>query len=269
MNKEIIKKWVKKVGVAVGSAITIFLLYVIFVITYQEVYIPHHIESLYQEGLNNPSKAEWVVKQLQSQEYNYEVAQDKALVLMRNYAQKEQMWAQVMLDQYNENHEIPLSSVIPINKNIWGITLGKSTKQEVWDYLDSKGIGHQELENGEVTQSVNDFDFAGIYWNCVNYHFVNNIVSNITFKSRGKEEVLKDFYYYLRNSMSTKYTISKRLRYKKNDRYRPQLFIKDPSTLIKLQLYNYTDDLSEYELDFRYIDLNIKKKKEKQDIDAI
>lgn len=269
MNKEIIKKWVKKVGIIIGSIIAIFLLYVVSVITYQEVYIPHHIESLYQEGLINYSKAEWAVKQLQSQEYSYKVAQEKALALLQNYAKKEQLWAQVMLDQYNEEHEIPLSSIIPINKNIWGITLGKSTKQDVWDYLDSKGLEHQELNNGEVTQALNDFEFAGIYWNCINYHFVNNIVSNITFKSRDKEEVLKDYYYNLRNSIFTKYTISKQLKSKKDNRHRPQLSIKDSSTLIKLKLYNYTDNLSEYELDFRYIDLDIKEKKEKQDIEAI
>ena len=269
MTKEIINNWFKRVGIAIGSAIAIFLLYVISVITYQEVYIPHHIESLYQEGLNNPSKAEWAVKQLQSQEYSYKVAQEKALALLRNYAKKEQLWAQVMLDQYNEEHEIPLSSIIPINKNIWGITLGKSTKQDVWNYLDSMGVWHQECQNGEVTQVIEDFEFAGTYWNCINYHFVNNIVSNITFKSRDKEKVLKDYYYNLRNSIFTKYTASKQLKTKKDDNHRPQVSIKDSSTWIKLKLYNYTDNLSKYELDFRYIDLDIKKKKEKQDIDVI
>lgn len=269
MNKDIIKKWIKKVGIAIGSIIVVLLLYIVSVITYQEVYIPHHIEALYQEGLNNPSKAEWAVKQLQSQEYSYNDAQEKALALIQNYAKREQLWAQVMLDQYNEEHEIPLTSIIPINRHIWGITLGKSDKKDVWNYLDSKGLEHYDLNNGEVTQVVEDFEFAGIYWNCINYHFVNNIVSNITFKSRDAEEILENYYCNLRNSLFTKYTISKQLKSIKDNRYRPILFIQDSSTLIKVKLYNYTDDLSEYELDFRYIDLGIKKEKEKQNIDAI
>lgn len=267
MNKEIIKKWVKKVGIAISSAVAICLLYVIFVITYQEVYIPHHIESLYQEGLNKPSKAEWAVKQLQNQEYSCKVAQDKALSLMQNYAKKEQLWAQILLDQYNEENEFPLRSIIPINKNIWGITLGKSTKQDVWNYLDSKGLWHDELNNGETTQAINDFEFAGIYWNCINYHFVDNIVSNITFVSRGRYNVIEDYYYTLRNSISTKYTISKQLKSEENGKQIHQFSIKDDSILIKLELCSVGS--SKYDLNFSYIDLNIKKKKEKQDIDVI
>nr|DAJ98354.1 MAG TPA: hypothetical protein [Crassvirales sp.] len=270
MNKEIIKKLVKKVGIAICSLTAMFILYVVSVITYQEVYIPYHIEALYQEGLNNPSKAEWAVKQLQSQEYSYKIAQEKALSLMQNYAKKEQLWAQVMLDQYNEEHEIPLNSIVPINKNIWGITLGKSTKQDVWNYLDSMGVWHQELENGEVTQVIEDFEFAGVYWNCVNYHFVNNIVSNITFKSRNEENILEDYYYSLRNMLSEKYSISKNQK-SKNDKvkYKSQYYLKDSNTLIKLKLYHYCHDLSKYELNFKYIDLKKQNKKRIQDINAI
>lgn len=269
MDKEIIKKWIKKVGVAIGSVIAIFLLYVVSVITYQEVYIPHHIKSLYQEGLSNPSKAEWVVKQLQSQEYSYKDAQEKALSLMQNYAKKEQSWAQVMLDQYNEEHEIPLSSIIPINKNIWGITLGKSTKQDVWNYLDSMGVWHQELENGEVTQVIEDFEFVGVYWNCVNCHFVNNIVSCIDFRTRDKTSILKDYYYCLRNMLSEKYTISKTEKSKEDIEYKPKYLIKDTNTIIKLNLYNYCNNVSKYELTLRYTDSAISERKSKQNLNNI
>ena len=266
MNIEIIK-WIKRAGIAIGSIVAMFLLYVVFAYVRFNWYIPIHIESLYQEGLDNPSKAEWAVKQLQSIEYSDDTAQEKVASLLNIYAKKEQLWAQVMLEQYNEEHKIPIKSIVPINKNIFGITLGKSTKQDVWNYLDSKELWHQELENGEVTQALDNFEFAGIYWNCINYHFVDNIVSCIDFKTR--EENLNDAYYKLRNTLSSKYTMSKQQKSSKDDSYRPQFFIQDSTTLLKLKLYNYTDNLSKYELDFRYIDLDIKKKKEKQDIGAI
>lgn len=64
MNKEIIKKWTKKVGIIIGSIIAIFLLYVVSVITYQKVYIPHHVESLYQEGLSNLQIADSIAEEL-------------------------------------------------------------------------------------------------------------------------------------------------------------------------------------------------------------
>lgn len=270
MNKQVIK-WGKRVGIAIGSVVAIFLLYAASVVGYQGLYIPYHIESLYEEGLNNSSKAEWTVKQLQNIDDMDGTAQDKAITLIKEYAKKENLWAQIALEQYNEEHEIPLNSIIPINEHIWGITLGKSTKQDVWNYLDSKGLWHQELENGEVTQAVNDFEFAGVYWNCINYHFVNNIVSCITFKSRNSSRDsrgdIEDSYYKIKNSLVAKYTVSKQL--KSIESSEPKFLIKDSATLVKLNLYHYSSDLSFYELDFRYIDLRIKEKKDKQDINAI
>lgn len=265
MNKEIIKKWAKKVSIAIGSVIAIFLLYVVSVITYQEVYIPHHIESLYQEGLNNPSKAEWVVKQLQSQEYCYKTAQEKALTLMQNYAKKEQLWAQVMLDQYNEEHEIPLNSIVPINKNIWGITLGKSTKQDVWNYLDSMGVWHQELENGSITQTYKEFEFIGVYWDYVNYHFTNNKVYKISFVSKISRSYIKDYYKKLRDMLAEKYTISK-LKY---TTYSKIFSINDNLTLIELKVGSYDRNPTHTELIFKYTDLRKKEEKLIQDKNSI
>ena len=269
MNKELIKKWSKRVGIVIGSIIAICLLYVVSVLGYKELYIPYHIESLYEEGLNNPSKAEWAVKQLQNTSDMDGVAQDKAVTLIKEYAKKETLWAQIALEQYNEEHEIPIKSITPINKHIWGITLGKSTKEDVWNYLDSKGLWHQELENGEVTQVLDDFEFVGVYWNCINYHFVNGIVSSIDFRSRDKKSILEDYYYNIRNMLSTKYSISKKGKTRKDKEYHPQYSIKDGTTSVKASLYNYCDNVSKYELSLRYADLIIGESKNKQDINNI
>ena len=268
MNRQVIK-WVKRVGIAIGAVVAIFLLYAASVIGYQEVYIPHHIESLYEEGLNNSSKAEWVVKQLQNIYDMDGIAQDKAVALIKEYAQKESLWAQIALEQYNEEHEIPIKSATPINKHIWEITLGKSTKEDVWNYLDSKGLWHQEQENGEVTQVIDDFEFIGVYWNCINYHFVNGIVSSIDFRSRDKKSILEDYYYNIRNMLSTKYSISKKSKTKEDEEYHPQYSIKDNTTSVKVSLYNYCDNVSKYELSLRYVDLTINENKNKQDINNI
>lgn len=257
MNKEIIKKWVKKVGIAIGSVIAIFLLYVVSVITYQEVYIPHHIEALYQEGLSNPSKAEWAVKQLQSTDDVDGVAKEKALALIKTYAQKKELWAQMALEQYNENHKNPINSIIPINKHIWGITLGKSTKEDVWSYLDSKGLWHLELENGSITQTQKEFEFIGIYWDYVNYHFTNDKVYKITFVSRMNHRSIRNYLDKLKGMLAEKYTLSKKFDY-----YRDEFTLSDGSTLIEVES-NYE------ELIFRYTDLKLKNKKLKQDTNSI
>lgn len=70
--KPVILKWCKKVGIAIASAVAIFLFYVLSLYVYEEYYIPHHIESLYQEGLNNLDKANDIVTELKDIEpYSY------------------------------------------------------------------------------------------------------------------------------------------------------------------------------------------------------
>ena len=257
MNKEIIKKWVKRIGIAIGSAIAIVLLYAISVITYQEVYIPYHIDSLYQEGLTNPSKAEWVVKQLQDVDISTEDTQDKAVKLIKIYAKKGFIWAKITLEQYNNDNEIPLNSKTSINNHIWGITLGKSTKEDVLNYLDNQKIWHQELKNGSITQGYKDFEFAGVYWNYVYYYYVNDKVYKITFIYRPEGSANSD-YIKLKNMLTAKYALSKN--FKKES---PLSFsIKDSNTLIEI---NDKYD----ELILKYIDLKGKKEKSKIDINNI
>lgn len=257
MNKALIQKWGKRAGIAIGGVVAIFILCIGFAFGYQELYIPHHIESLYKEGLSNPNKAEWAVKQLQNIADMEGVHQEKALALIKEYAQKENLWAQVALEKYNEEHEIPIKSIVSINKHIWGITLGKSTKQDVWNYLDSKGLWHQELKNGEITQIYKEFEFAGVYWDYVNYHFTSNKVYKITFICNVKGSA-KEYFDRLKDMLVSKYTLSK-----KNNTSSPlKFYIKDSHVLIELELDYNT-------LYFRYIDLKAKKGKYQKDLSSI
>lgn len=256
MNRKIIK-WIKRIGIAIGSVVGIFLLYAASVVGYQKLYLPYHIESLYEEGLNNPSKAEWAVKQLQNIYDMDGVAQDKAVALIKEYAQKETLWAQIALEQYNEEHGIPINSITPINKHIWGITLGKSTKEDVWNYLDSKGLWHQELKNGSITQVYKDFEFAGVFWNYVNYHFTSNKVYKLTFICNA-EGSAKEYFDEIKNMLVSKYTFTK----KANANSPLKFYIQDTNVLIKLELDYNT-------LYFKYIDLKAKNGKYQKDIDSI
>lgn len=269
MNKQIITKWLKRIGIVIASAVAMLLLYVLSLYVYEEYYIPHHIESLYQEGLNNPNKANDIVTELKEIEPYSHSNLYKYLQLINDYADKNELWAQVLLEQYNEEHKITLNSNIPINKNIWNITLSKSTKQDVCNYLDSKGLWYQDYANENCIQSQNDFEFAGIYWNCIDYHFINNRVSAIVFRCRGDESKLEENYYNLRNMIAKKYTISKTIKSSKDKEYVSQFSIKDSHTLIQIKLYNYSDNLSKYELYFKYIDLIAEKKKEVSNINDI
>lgn len=267
MNKQLIIKWCKRVGIVIASVIGIFFLYALSYYVYEDYYVPRRIESLYQEGLENPDKAKNNIKQL-LKEYE-EDPQTKALNLMKFYANKKELWAQIMLEKYSEEYKITLNSNIPINKQIWGITLSKSTKQNVYNYLDSKGLWYQDYSNENYIQSQSDFEFAGVYWNCIDYQFVNNKVSAIVFRCRGKESKLEEYYYKLRNMIAKKYTISKITKSSKDNEYQPQFSIKDTYTLIQIKLYHYSDNLSEYELYFKYTDLIAEKEKEVSNIDDI
>lgn len=260
MNKQIIIKWCKRVGIAIVSAVAMFFLYVLSLYVYEDYYIPHHIESLYQEGLENPNKAEDIVTELKDIEpYSYS-NQYKYLQLINYYANKNELWAQILLEHYNEERGLTLNSRIPINKHIWGITLGKSTKQDVLNYFDSMDLMHLELENGSVTQVLEGFEFAGIFWNTVYCYFTNDKIYKIAFVYRSKGSS-SDSFDKLRDMLATKYTLSKTFISKESHSY---IFsIKDSNTLIEMEIN------SNMELILKYTDIEIKNKKLQQDLNSI
>lgn len=251
MNKQLIIKWCKRVGIIIASIIGMFFLYALSYYVYEDYYIPHHIESLYQEGLENPNKAENNIKQL-LKEYK-EDSQTKALNLMKFYANKNELWAQILLEQYNEERGLTLNSKIPINKHIWGITLGKSTKQDILNYLDSMNLMHLELENKSITQVLDGFEFAGVFWDGAYCYFSNNKIYKIRFWHK-----TDSFNSNLMNMLATKYTLSKQF-----DGSRSHISIKDTCTLIEL---NY---LYERVVRLEYTDIKAKNKKLQQDISSI
>lgn len=251
MNKQIIIKWCKRIGIAIASAVAIFLFYVLSLYIYEEYYIPRHIESLYQEGLSNPNKAEAIVSELEDIEpYSYS-NEYKYLQLINHYADKKELWAQILLEQFNKGRGLTLNSKIPINKHIWGITLGKSTKQDVLNYLDSINLMHLELENGSVTQVLDGFEFAGVFWDKAYCYFSNNKIYKIRFW-----HTTDSFDSGLMNMLTTKYTLSKKFD-------NSNISIKDSCTLIELN-YPYSRAVR-----LEYTDIKAKDKKLQQDLNSI
>lgn len=103
MNKQIIIKCGKRIGVAICSISVILLLSFLSYIgydRYKEFRISNHIESLYQEGINNPSKVTIIVKQLldiDSTNYYNSNARIKAVDLLTKYARKNNTDCQMLL----------------------------------------------------------------------------------------------------------------------------------------------------------------------------
>ena len=251
MNKQLIIKWCKRVGIVIASVIGMFFLYALSYYVYEDYYIPHRIESLYQEGLSNPNKAEAIVSELEDIEpYSYS-NEYKYLQLINHYADKKELWAQILLEQFNKGRGLTLNSKIPINKHIWGITLGKSTKQDVLNYLDSINLMHLELENGSVTQVLDGFEFAGVFWDKAYCYFSNNKIYKIRFW-----HTTDSFDSGLMNMLTTKYTLSKKFD-------SSNISIKDSCTLIELN-YPYSRAVR-----LEYTDIKAKDKKLQQDLNSI
>lgn len=62
MNRQF-TKWIKRIGIAISS---IAILAASIYLVYNKIYLPHLYNSLYEEGLNNPQKADSIAEQLAS-----------------------------------------------------------------------------------------------------------------------------------------------------------------------------------------------------------
>lgn len=250
-------KWGKRLVTTVCLGIVGLLLYALSYYVYWDWYIPYHTESLYQEAIQNPNKSEEIAQQLFDMEDHTSGSNDKALKLITYYAEKGRIGSQKMLEQYNADNGLPIESKIPINRHIFGIDLGKSTKQDVWNYLDCNSLQHQELENGSITQCYNDFEFAGVYWDYACFYYVNNKVYKITFTYSTKGSALECFN-ALKGMLVSKYTLSKKINIENSSNF----YIKDSNTLIEL-------DLNFHDLCLKYTDVKAKKEKLQNDLKNI
>lgn len=68
-----------------------------------------------------------------------------------------------------------------IRRSVDGITLGKSTKQDVIAHLKSKNMPYKFIEGNSVIMSFKDNSFGGVMWFAIYYRFCKNIVYKITY----------------------------------------------------------------------------------------
>lgn len=112
MNRQF-TKWIKRIGIAIGGAIAMFLIYIICALIYIYWYTPYKCISLYQEGISNEDKAkENAIKLL-------DLNDNKAMELLIFYAQKGNTEFQVLLGQQYESNILEY--------------LEKSKKRNDWD----------------------------------------------------------------------------------------------------------------------------------------
>lgn len=255
--KNQVKKWLKRVTIVIGVCLTIFLLYVAALWSYWNWYVPYHCKSLYNEGINNPSKAESIAKQLYDSNDPYGESNSRAIDLITFYVKKKEQWAQIMLEQYNEKHGITIESITSINRNIGGVCLGNSTKQDVLKYLNTENLSYQDLGNGDIIKVYSDYKFAGVYWDYVYYCFTNDKVYKVLFTL--KSSAHSETFYKLKDMLANKYTQSKNLSSKQQDVFS----LTDSSTTVILDNSHFK------ELRCEYKDTHLEKSKELQDLESL
>ena len=72
-----------------------------------------------------------------------------------------------------------------ITRTINGITLGKSTRQDVICYLNKKGISYRTEDGGLGVAGYGSFIFGNTEWQRFQCNFYNNIVYQICCEKRG------------------------------------------------------------------------------------
>lgn len=259
MNKQMLFKWCKRIIIVLSFILSMLVLYIICRWIYWFLYTPWYCNYQYQKGIEDSLRVENIAKQLFNINDPLGKADTKALELITYYAQKGNYNAQIMLEQYNEKHEIAIESNISINKHIWGISLGKSTKQDVVQYLDSIGIGYQKINNDSIIQVYDSFVFAGVYWNHAYYCFTNDVVYKIIFELKSREH--SKYFSELKSLLARKYTKSKKFESKYNDGRK--FLLKDSNTQIELDNSHFK------ELIYKYIDTTLEKEKETQNFKDI
>ena len=78
---------------------------------------------------------------------------------------------------------LPLISFGQIRRNLDGVTLGKTTKQEVVDYFRNKGIPYSFSKIGtyNAVSSKDGRAFGGVSWQFNDYVLYNNIVFQVIY----------------------------------------------------------------------------------------
>lgn len=223
MNKQIITKWCKRVGIAIGSIIGIFLFYIAFAYIQFNWYIPYHCNSLYQEGKKDSSKAEKNVIVLLNMESD--VANNTAIKLLSFYAEKGNIKSQIALgDILSKNSYYQMRS--EANRSLekaayWYMQAAKSGNAKAQGkigvaYKYGKGVPQDfdkalywlktGAENGDSTAQ---FNLGNIYLNGLAYYSIHNLGHTYDYIYDGNNTFIAlDNYNYTADDNEVKYILN-------------------------------------------------------------
>lgn len=129
---------------------------------------------------------------------------------------------------------IPLVCFGQIKRNIDGVILGKSTKQEIVSYLKSRKIPYSMGKVGIYNTVICNTPraFAGISWSSTYYILYNNVVFKISYSNSDYDMLKEEIDLSFENlSMALQHKYSQ---FKRADRDRDKLIFRDANVEITL-----------------------------------
>lgn len=95
-----------------------------------------------------------------------------------------------------------------INRVFWGVTLGKSTKQQVKNTLVKKGYKVKTEPDGSICVNVNNVNFGGAYWTYISFSFVSDKLYQVWFQNNEIQSPVRidNTYAKLKSSLDKKYS---------------------------------------------------------------
>ena len=140
---------------------------------------------------------------------------------------------------------VPSTASSQIQRKIWGLELGRSTRENVKAFLSSNGLEYEEGFGGYDGIAITDLrnlGFGGYSWTPV-FNFYNNILyevdlsrSNLEFDtSTGKEYVIdtKAIFFDLKGKLSNKYRNYEEVQ---TDKPNSLYVVRDNATVVILEL---------------------------------
>lgn len=152
---------------------------------------------------------------------------------------------------------IPLYSFGQIKRNIDGIILGKSTKQEVVNYLKNRKLPYSFKKVGVYNAILCNVprSFGGVSWHSTIYIFYNNLVFQVSYSNTDYHLLKKEIdlcFVNLSMALQRKYS-----QYKITSSDRDNIEYKDSHTSIKLNRGYFENH---YTLDVDYTDYQLMEK---------
>lgn len=155
-----------------------------------------------------------------------------------------------------------------INRSFWGVTLGKSSKQQVNNTLVQKGFFVETEPDGSLCIHVNNVNFGGAVWTYVSFSFVNGFLSQIWFQNNETQSPIYifDSYDKVKRNLDTKYR-NLSLPISSDEQCIKQCYYTDGTTDILLSIRNYKN--KKRYISLSYEDLRLHEKKSKNELDEL